>query len=323
MGRRSRQAMPLLGGQTTRGDRSTRASRAAVCHRVGAAVLRAPEPDVRAARRVAGRVTPNDEPRTTNHERRTSNDEPRTTNHERRTSTFAYVRRAFETFRVEASRSVSSLRRKMTVRPAGASLEVDLDRRQDDQDDEGQRCREGRQSKLPGAGRDTDCRVHPDRRGGRHAMNRVAIAHDGAAAKEPDAGDDLTGDSAGVAHTLRHLERHNGEQRRSDGDQDVGAEPRRLLAVLGAPGRAPRRGRPRGASARWNQSACRVILSLSHADQFGAAPFADLLPPHRVVEPLLLDQLVVSSRFDDASALEARRCGARAGSSRAGAQSAR
>jgi hypothetical protein len=44
--------------------------------------------------------------------------------------------------------------------------------------------------------------------------------------------------------------------------------------------------------------------TLSYADQLGAATLADLLPPHRVVQPFLLDQFLMPSGFDDAAALE-------------------
>src|SRR4051812_2318394 len=36
----------------------------------------------------------------------------------------------------------------------------------------------------------------------------------------------------------------------------------------------------------------------------GGTAFADLLAPHRVVQPLLLDELVVRTRFHDAPAFE-------------------
>src|SRR3954452_23468199 len=48
--------------------------------------------------------------------------------------------------------------------------------------------------------------------------------------------------------------------------------------------------------------ACTLAGSDTH--QLGAAPLADLLPPHRIVESLLFDKLAVASRFDDAAALE-------------------
>src|SRR5258708_28807442 len=40
------------------------------------------------------------------------------------------------------------------------------------------------------------------------------------------------------------------------------------------------------------------------SEGFDAARLANLLTPHRVVQPLLIDQLVVPTRFDDAAALE-------------------
>src|SRR5258708_29658786 len=39
------------------------------------------------------------------------------------------------------------------------------------------------------------------------------------------------------------------------------------------------------------------------SERFDAAPLANLLTPHRVVQPLLIDQLVVPTRFYDAAAL--------------------
>ena len=48
---------------------------------------------------------------------------------------------------------------------------------------------------------------------------------------------------------------------------------------------------------------------------FDTSPLADLLPPHRVVQPLLIDQLVVARRFRQSGRARARICDRHAGSS--------
>src|SRR5882724_3936651 len=59
-----------------------------------------------------------------------------------------------------------------------------------------------------------DCRHDPDRCRRREAVDLVALAQDGAGAKEADAGNDLRRDSCRVCRTFESLEPETGEQAR-------------------------------------------------------------------------------------------------------------
>jgi hypothetical protein len=85
---------------------------------------------------------------------------------------------------------------------------------------------------LAAAGGHADRRVDPDRGGGRQALNTAVGAHDGAGTKKSDAGDNLRGHTARIGVFRRQAVRHQGKQRGTDGDQNVGAEPGTLLAHL-------------------------------------------------------------------------------------------
>ena len=113
-------------------------------------------------------------------------------------------------------------------------LEIALDRREHSQDQERNDRRGGRDREFAGAGGHTDRRVHPNRRGRGHAVDGRATAQDRAASQESNPRHNLRGDTIGRAAAVpaRQVDRDDREQRRSDRDQHVGAQPRGLLADL-------------------------------------------------------------------------------------------
>ena len=74
--------------------------------------------------------------------------------------------------------------------------------------------------------------VDPHRRRRRQSLDAAVGPHDRAGAEKANAGDDLRRDATGIAERPRHLDRHEREQRRADGDEDVGPQPGILLPQL-------------------------------------------------------------------------------------------
>ena len=70
----------------------------------------------------------------------------------------------------------------MPVGPPGAAFEIGFDRRQSAEHQQRQRGSDGGEHEMSCARGHADRRVHPDRGGGRHAVNRGAAAENGAAA---------------------------------------------------------------------------------------------------------------------------------------------
>jgi len=87
---------------------------------------------------------------------------------------------------------------------ARTPFEIDLNRRQDGQHDERQPSRDRGEHQMSRPGGHPDRRVHPDRRRGRHAVDGIAAAENGATPQKPDSGDDLRRDPVGGSRFASH-----------------------------------------------------------------------------------------------------------------------
>jgi hypothetical protein len=115
--------------------------------------------------------------------------------------------------------------------------ELRADPPQQDEDDQHEERRDDRAQEEAGAGGHADRRDDPQRRGGRDAANGDALADDRARAEEPDARDDLRGDSRRVGllsvrggELRESVGGDEGEQRGAEADERVGAQAGDLVA---------------------------------------------------------------------------------------------
>jgi hypothetical protein len=107
-----------------------------------------------------------------------------------------------------------------------------LDRPEEDKHRQDQDRREDRRNVEAETDGHPDRRHHPDRRCGGQTVHLVALAEDGACAKEPDPCDDLGRDTRRICWGAEDLEPEPREQARPDADQAEGLDPCRVAVEL-------------------------------------------------------------------------------------------